>query len=288
MSMESEWKIVTKQDKRRVMKSGRNSRRSSHQLKANKKYIVAHIEGVSDAEHALKMISDCIDFICSTDFYKSFKESWISHDEWKHVTQIVCYGIGNFLTGANSAPMWQLALSICIRKSITANQTAAEKESISIVYYDPCVTPLETKVLSELNIELLATNEQGKRSVRNLPTLFFMPHCPLRLYENVFWANWDVLTSVPIIVFGNSLHTYADLSKVGGRHLDIIAPIMTWLQEQIVSFTKEDLQNMPGNFESAFNDCYLTYVSEVIDGVEKLSWPDRTKDIPSDDDEVIH
>ena len=33
-----------------------------------------------------------------------------------------------------------------------------------------------------------------------------MPHCPKALYNNVIWANWDLLTRVYLI--GNSLSSY--------------------------------------------------------------------------------
>ena len=32
--------------------------------------------------------------------------------------------------------------------------------------------------------------DEGRRR-RRRPTLFFMPHCPQRLYSNVLWANWS-------------------------------------------------------------------------------------------------
>ena len=32
-------------------------------------------------------------------------------------------------------------------------------------------------------------------------TLYFMPHCPYRLYCNILWENWDILDN--ILILGN-------------------------------------------------------------------------------------
>jgi len=40
------------------------------------------------------------------------------------------------------------------------------------------------------------------------PTLFFMPHCPLVLYENVLEANWTSVNLNKIIILGNSFNRY--------------------------------------------------------------------------------
>jgi len=119
-------------------------------------------------------------------------------------------------------------------------------------------------------------------------TVFFMPHCPKGLYENVLWANWNALNQPQppqqikkntICIIGNSLVTYVErehslsttatattttrdrrietISSTTGNNscLELIQPYVT---ERLVPYTKRDVRDMPGYFEAAFNDTYVT------------------------------
>ena len=38
--------------------------------------------------------------------------------------------------------------------------------------------------------------------------MFFMPHCPFRLYSNVLWANWSPSLLSRVTIVGNSFSAY--------------------------------------------------------------------------------
>lgn len=220
--------------------------------------------------------------------------------------EIVCYGVGNFAqpshrhnnnnnntTAVNmnfSGPLWQLALALELQKNVLQQQQQQQSidTTIKTVYYDPLVTEIETTVLQDhYGIAVLSENERGIRSssgdtvninrkdaeanndddsTNNTTTIFFMPHCPKGLYENVLWANWNVLRQKPgaICIVGNSLVTYVErdttASNNGNNTTDksCLQLIQPFVQERLVSYTKRDVRDRPGYFEAAFNDTYVT------------------------------
>lgn len=132
--------------------------------------------------------------------------------------EIVCYGVGKFSESNNSR--YQLALALCLRSSLLSigDDEAAETSSggegghveprgtsPEMLFFDPVLDDVEKAILARLGCRLIEENEQGKRrccgaprsnetpaaELRLQPTLFFMPHCPQRLYSNVLWANWS-------------------------------------------------------------------------------------------------
>ena len=148
-------------------------------------------------------------------------------------------------------------------------------------YFEPLMTPEESKVLIKLNISIIQENERGKRSINNnnnnndVITLFFMPHCPLQLYTNLFHTNWDFLSK--IVVFGNSLNNYID----GGNRiindpqkkqaLNILETLQPVWKIQALSIQKKDILELSAYFEQAFNDSSFTsFVKQTIE-----SWPDK-------------
>jgi hypothetical protein len=265
---EEEWTVVTSQDKRRVMRAGRTRRRPvAPQVDTTPN------EWTQDIESAvLDTISKCRQHLLSTEFYQNFKAVWTKSSH--KVEQIVCYGIGNLST-SSSASMWQLACALTIRNFLQKGD-----ESIPLLFYDPCTTPSEAFLLrSKWNIQVLSENERGKRLVHGVSTLFFMPHCPLRLYDNVLWANWDMLDKV--VLFGNSLHAYSE--RTIGKLPAGVSCLLPLLTEEGIHLTKRDVEHADGNLEGAFNDCYLSWLS--MD--EETVLPPRPEETLQDDNEEV-
>lgn len=154
-------------------------------------------------------------------------DSPASNQQWRRLEELVCYGIGNF--SENHSSRYQFALALCLRDLLFETSSPGDVETAAaadpaaadpaaavastagpaILVYDPVMGETEMAILAALGCGTLE-NEEGKRSCCRCgeagkgggggdpgggsparPTLFFMPHCPQRLYSNVLWANWS-------------------------------------------------------------------------------------------------
>jgi hypothetical protein len=267
------WKTITKKDKKRVMrKRGRAKPVDAADTES---------EGIQvlDANRLDNSLTECRGDLRDTWFYKKVKSILIPSYE-----QMVCYGIGNFSVTPRqsySAALWQLAFALCLSSDL--DDASLEKQpQLCVYYFDPCSTVLENRFLSERGVTVLQVNDQGKRLVSSQKTLFIMPHCPCRLYENVVWANWSNLSNVTIL--GNSLVNHADsLLKNNCPSLQTLRE-RDLIQENLMAPSKKDTKEAVGNFIGAFNDLYLTTFR-----FKPSEWPPRpaAPDTNVVDDEVL-
>ena len=109
-----------------------------------------------------------------------------------------------------------------------------------------------------------------------------MPHCPLRLYTNVLYANWGNLEH--ILLFGNSLSSYASRLDVNDdvKLLQSLQP--HWVEKQL-PVSKQDLSSQSGYFEQAFNDSTFTYFTHQT--LLNLPSPIKIEDDPTVEEEVV-
>ena len=177
-------------------------------------------------------------------------------------------------------------------------ETKTLKQSSPIMYYyEPLMTLQESKVLKQFDIQVIEENERGKRSanndngngngdddikINNGATLFFMPHCPLSLYTNVFHTNWDCLRQ--IVIFGNSLSNYIDggntsivtdpKKQQALQILELLQPL--WTVDNL-RMNKKDIADRAAYFEQAFNDSSFTSFStpKITAPDVTATWPER-------------
>jgi len=263
--------VVTSQDKRRVIRSGR--RRAVPQAVGATANDTRNAWTDVTRCAVVKTMFECRDALSRTNCYQSLRDSILEKLE---VDQIVCFGIGN-LAPSPTASMWQLACALALRETMQGDR------EIPLLFYDPCTSLSEAKVMSsEWEIQVITENERGKRCVNGLATLFFMPHCPLTLYGNVLWANWNNLDRV--LAFGNSLPMYKERAIEKRKVPETISLLLPFVKEERVDISKRDAEEANGDLEGAFNDCYLTWFA--IDGDAVLPCrPELTTQ--GDDGEVI-
>ncbi|EGG21265.1 hypothetical protein DFA_01144 [Cavenderia fasciculata] len=212
-----------------------------------------------------------IETMKNTEFFKEI----IENEKIKSMLQdrledIVCYGIGNFEESKKCQEQLSFILAL----------NSLFKISGSLFIYDPVMSDMEINVSTLLGFKIIETNEQCKRSVKCQPdcesqrsTLFYMPFCPRKLYDNVLWANWSPQSLGRLIVIGNSWNLYNEsLNK----------PDESYLQ---YSYTTKAYQNklyqeisLPNNYPTKFIFHDLSFHSfelsnQITDDLD-LIWKD--------------
>ncbi|GBG31936.1 SRR1-like protein [Hondaea fermentalgiana] len=118
--------------------------------------------------------------------------------------RIVCLGLGHVWTKAGTR---QLALLETLR----ADATVAKPGAL-VIAADPAFDERDKAVLAALRIDVPPTMELADKAhaTNGQRTLYFMPHCPAVLYNNVLWANWSQKALCDALIVGNRLVSYLD------------------------------------------------------------------------------
>lgn len=103
--------------------------------------------------------------------------------------RLVCLGIGPFTR--NFQALHQLAFILC---------TQSHFEIQEAIYFDPVFRQSEKEILQKLKCLVMTENCEGKYEA-DVYTLFYLPHCPNCLTNNLLWRNWqpDLLSNVILI-----------------------------------------------------------------------------------------
>nr|XP_006213636.1 SRR1-like protein isoform X1 [Vicugna pacos] len=136
----------------------------------------------------------------------------------------VCYGLGNFATCVIARNQLAFLLLLLEKCQIPRSHCWV---------YDPLFSQLEIAVLNTLGVTVLSENEEGKRSVRGEPTVFYMPHCGTALYNNLLWRNWSADALSKMVVIGNSFRGLEErlLTRILQKHYPYIAKVLKGLEE---------------------------------------------------------
>ena len=192
-------------------------------------------------------------------------------------SRVVAFGIGKFTSSEVS--LLQFALLLCLIE----DEVQSELKVPSVIF-DPICGEKERMVCSAFNIETLHENIHGKFDAMNFAsgvndedsyeklTLFYMPHCPYSLYNNVLWRNWSKLSAISIL--GNSFDSYSlrhdSTSKSDCDCLRVLLPYVTELEVWCASRGDrkkcEHAMNLK-YMETAFNDMNLMYFQNDIEGL---------------------
>lgn len=233
---------------------------------------------VSEYKRAIRRVNEAKEELSSSDFFQSttalLNESLASLDNPK-IVKIVCFGLGSI--SELSAPRYQLALLLLINSVFPVETIAC----------DPSFNNNDLQVLGELGINVLATNVEGKYNVLNCQgsVIFYLPHCPKQLMNNLLWSNWGFNLSNCIII-GNSINSVIENNSghsiaKSAHYLNCILPYV--LEFAIVNgfrlfdvfndtsihvFPKSKLQLLPKDFwnhcsEPEYSDSDVEFIKNI-------------------------
>jgi hypothetical protein len=124
--------------------------------------------------------------------------------ESNRFVEIICYGVGSMDDSMTSRHQLSLILAIIYQ----IMQSGLIDKINYVEFYDPVFNKAdEILIESKLGYKISSKNEKCMRTVNDCLTLFYMPHCPKALYNNLLYANWSKKCLKNLILFGNSFTT---------------------------------------------------------------------------------
>ncbi|KAJ8699780.1 hypothetical protein PTI98_002868 [Pleurotus ostreatus] len=111
---------------------------------------------------------------------------------------VVCLGLGSPSSSRDAIAQLGFLLQLCHCCNISP-------EKVSL--YDPVFTEADKELFVAYKFDVLSENRNGDYPAEG-PTLFFMPHCDLSLYENILRANWTPQRLARLVLVANNLSDY--------------------------------------------------------------------------------
>ncbi|CAH1119329.1 unnamed protein product [Phaedon cochleariae] len=155
----------------------------------------------SQRESFIRRILDAKVELSKTDLHDSIVASLregLCALKTERICEIVSFGLGQISECVTSR--YQFALLLCLQDFL----------NVKIIAYDPIFTELDIELLNHFEVTVLKENTEGKYKVSSKePVLFFLPHCPKQLTNNLLWDNWGLYLQSCIII-ANSFTTIVE------------------------------------------------------------------------------
>ncbi|KAJ8928388.1 hypothetical protein NQ314_019053 [Rhamnusium bicolor] len=130
--------------------------------------------------------------LSTTDLFDSVNASLqegLSSLENPILSEIICLGLGKI--GECTIARYQFALLLCLK----------ELYKVDVCVYDPIFKEDDQTILNHFNIKVLKDNLEGKYKIQDKKTtVFYLPHCPSQLSNNLLWANWGLDLNYCVII----------------------------------------------------------------------------------------
>ncbi|KAG2349582.1 hypothetical protein BDR05DRAFT_955459 [Suillus weaverae] len=160
---------------------------------------------------------------------------------------VLCLGLGSPSSSREARAQLAFLINSC---------TILEIGSSNVSVYDPVFTDADRALFQSFGMRCLPDTD-GKHAVKR-PTILYMPHCDLKLYENIIGANWSEEQLGRIIFVANRFSDYTDNHPQS--KLQIESPYLMRLAPHLECHPLPTLQT----FSSAFNNISVQYVRHPI------------------------
>ncbi|KAH9951398.1 hypothetical protein B0H21DRAFT_280471 [Amylocystis lapponica] len=157
---------------------------------------------------------------------------------------ILCLGLGSPSGSPDARAQLVFLLAVCddlsivcisvlVPRDITRSTRArASQDRAKVAVYDPVFTEQDIELLDTLAVSRIAENKHARHRVES-PTIVFMPHCDLQLYENLLRENWSRDRLSHLILIANRLSDYADSAP--SRRFSVEHPCVSRLTPYLTS-----------------------------------------------------
>lgn len=193
--------------------------------------------------------------IKSSEYFTSAVELLKQSINGKDIKEIICLGIGR-ISSCHIAK-YQLALISAIQEHF---------EVPEVKFYDPVLSSGDREVLETLNHEVLTENTEGKYLVEQ-PTIFYLPHCPKQITNNLLSTNWSLERIQNLVLICNSFK-----SIIVSTPERFLRPNAHYILE-INPFTSETEIENNFRFSDIFNDFSIhTFPANHLSKVPASFW----------------
>ncbi|CDO70712.1 hypothetical protein BN946_scf184798.g27 [Trametes cinnabarina] len=121
---------------------------------------------------------------------------------------ILCLGLGSPASSRDARAQLAFLLAACDDLSIaTLVHSSQDRARVSV--FDPVFSDKDLQLLAQLRLIHLPENRQARYTLES-PTIVFMPHCDLKLYENLLRENWSSARMSNVLLIANRLSDYAE------------------------------------------------------------------------------
>lgn len=160
---------------------------------------------------------------------------------------VLCLGLGSPSSSREARAQLAFLISSC---------TILEIGPSNVSVYDPVFTDADKALFQSFGMRCLPDTD-GKHAVQR-PTILYMPHCDLNLYENIIGANWSEEQLARIIFVANRFSDYTDNHPQS--KLEVESPYLMRLVPHLESHSLPALES----FSSAFNNISVQHVKHPI------------------------
>jgi SRR1 len=172
----------------------------------------------------------------NSDFFENAHKLIEKAINQRDIEEIICLGIGR--VSECSIAKHQLAFIAIIRKKFNIQK---------VQFFDPILNDGDRDILKRLDFVISSENKEGKYSVTS-PTLFYLPHCPKQITNNLLYTNWSAESLKNIILICNSFKQIIESTPER-----LLRPNAHYLLELSNRVTEFEIENN-FRFTDIFND----------------------------------